>query len=74
MQFDAYSSYGGFEEAAAAARSRDSLLAIQTELFLCARACRHIDDADALLEAWKELHPLFVHFADRSAPSCTPSP
>jgi hypothetical protein len=60
MSFNGYEHFGSFQAAAenARSRSRSSLIELQNELFMSARASRHCND-DEFLNTYNELLPLF---------------
>jgi hypothetical protein len=59
MSFDGYESFGSFEAAAenAGARKRESLTDLRNELFMRARASKHVGD-NSFLACYRELLPL----------------
>ncbi|MCW6507385.1 hypothetical protein [Lichenifustis flavocetrariae] len=63
MTFDAYWHFGPFAAAAKAAREtkRQSLVELQTELFMAARASHHVGGLD-YVGRYKVLLPLFHRF------------
>jgi hypothetical protein len=59
MSFDGYEFFGSFEAAAenAGARKRESISDLRNELFMRARASKHVDD-NSFLACYRELLPL----------------
>ncbi len=62
--FNGYDHFGSFEASAKAAKakSRDSLIAIQNELFFAYRAANHTGDTTILLSTYEQLLPLFEDY------------